>query len=621
MALLTEFPSGYRKSEPLNKSFDMIVRDWSRQQFGGDEIVDEIRKALNTGVTSPVYQNSGTFSGANANGGSLSNWTGTTFTGNGSGYGADHTAGTILTNTAFGDPRYEAGNLSALRLENLDNTMTSVLATAEHLKIFRWIHKEPSKQPFYQWNRRESYGSTRGFFGFAEGGLPNGGKGQWSRNGAYVKFLGTKGGVTHPAVLTNILGGMSVDPVAEDQLGRTMDFMQRIERAILYGDEGILDNSGVDSNYDGLMKLLTKQRSKNVIDMKGAPLTMDGLANIASRLVSEGKLLSFADVTLFMSPQNIEDFSKLRYSTVLGSGNAISGPGTTVDRSDITSSARNNLLAGLSIVGQSTSFGIIPFEWSIFTEPVEGGTLLTVGDSGAPSAPTTFSATYGGSASTDLAALTADTIDGIGNVAANAGSIFPAGVAVNIGTFASPGSSFPTNALGSTDVAYWYRISSVNDIGESAATYASSSAVSPTGSTQEVRIRFPRVTGSGLTQARAYRVYRAEVVIGGSLPDTSSTLWQYVGYVPDSNGGGTRQEFTDRNGASSLYNNIRPGTNIAPLLCRNSADLCVAQMSPLLKMPLAPVSTTFEYLLLLYHTLVLKAPERQFIFKNVGKLN
>jgi hypothetical protein len=63
-----------------------------------------------------------------------------------------------------------------------------------------------------------------------------------------------------------------------------------------------------------------------------------------------------------------------------------------------------------------------------------------------------------------------------------------------------------------------------------------------------------------------------------------------------------------------------PNTNIAPLICRNPADLCIAQMSPLLKMPLAPVSTTFEYLLLLYHTLVLKAPERQIIFKNVGAL-
>jgi len=147
----------------------MVVRDWSRQQFGGDDIVDEIRKALSTGVAAQI------------------------------------TAGGAVT-AGNNNP----GETTALRLENLDNTMTSVLATAEHLKIFRWLHKEPSKQPFYQWNRRESYGSTRGFFGFQEGSAPNGGKGQWSRNGAYVKFLGTKGGVTHPAVLTNILGGMSV---------------------------------------------------------------------------------------------------------------------------------------------------------------------------------------------------------------------------------------------------------------------------------------------------------------------------------------------------------------------------------------------------------------------------
>lgn len=113
MALLTDFPQGYKKPEPLNKSFDMIVRDWSRQQFGGDAIVEEIRKALNTGVYSQI-------------------------------------AGTTWS--------AQPGEASALRLENLDNTMTSVLATAEHLKVFRFLHKEPSKQPFYQWNRRESYG-------------------------------------------------------------------------------------------------------------------------------------------------------------------------------------------------------------------------------------------------------------------------------------------------------------------------------------------------------------------------------------------------------------------------------------------------------------------------------
>ena len=610
MSLLTDFPSGYHKPEPINKSFDMIVRDWSRQQFGGDEIVDEIRKALNTGTTptSGSYNVGSTYANSAWSGGTAGAYT-------------VHGSGAIVPGTT-----YAAGEVSALRLENLDNTMTSVLATAEHLKIFRFLHKEPSKQPFYQWNRRESYGSTRGFFGFTEGGLPTGGKGQWSRNGTYVKFLGTKGGVTHPAVLTNILGGMSVDPVAEDQLGRTMDFMQRIERQIMYGDENIVDSTGTDSNYDGLMKLLTNQRSKNVIDLAGKPLTMDTLANIASRLVSEGKLLSFSDVTLFMSPQNIEDFGKLRYSTALSAVNAISGPGVTVDRADLTTSARTNLLAGLSIVGQATSFGVIPFEWSIFTEPVEGGDMLGVSD---PNAPTVPSSTLSGAPST-LVWTAASQL-----------------TAVTASANATAKSNFDSTK------AYFYRVSSVNDAGESTTALFSLDAeasVKPT-SAQEIRLRIPRITGSGLGAARAYRIYRADKLIaavgatnGTAPPATTAvdaqgnSVWKFVGYVADPAGpnsamatdfAGVFQNspsesyvtFVDRNGTSELYNNFMPSTNIAPLICRNSADICIAQMSPLLKMPLAPVSTTFEYLLLLYHTLVLKAPERQFIFKNVGKLN
>jgi len=660
MALLTEFPSGYHKSEPLNKSFDMIVRDWSRQQFGGDDIVDEIRKALSTGVAAQI------------------------------------TAGGAVT-AGNNNP----GETTALRLENLDNTMTSVLATAEHLKIFRWLHKEPSKQPFYQWNRRESYGSTRGFFGFQEGSAPNGGKGQWSRNGAYVKFLGTKGGVTHPAVLTNILGGMSVDPVAEDQLGRTMDFMQRIERAVMYGDEDIYDVSGSDANYDGILKQLTRARSKNIIDLEGKPLTLDVIANVASRLVSEGKLLSFNDISLFMSPQNIEDFGKLRYSTILGTADGVGGPGTRVDRADLTTSARNNLIAGLSIVGQATSFGVIPFEWSIFTEPVEGSDPLVTGDPSAPAAPSPIVPIFAnvvassgasvaagsestvtgavqviakrvnGSVTTSLSgtyytrdvapgsAMINDARDGMAFTGLSVSTLsVPSllNVAGNITTGVGYAQTYADITTGGTgymaginegklchnitvsaasskhdataDTFYWYRASSVNDNGESAASWVSSASVSPT-SSYVVKLLIPRVQGSGLSAARAYRIYRLASTVQNPVnqPSLSSSTvgvgtagWQFVGYVADP-GAGDWVEFTDSNGASSDYTNFRPGTNIAPLLCRNSADLCIAQMSPLLKMPLAPTSTTFEYLLLLYHTLVLKAPERQFIFKNVGKLN
>lgn len=583
MSLLTELPQGFKKPEPLNKSFDMIVRDWSRNQFGGDDIVDEISKALGTGAS---YQ-------GGAGGGSFPNTWG---------------------NGAVTSGNLQPGQATALRLENLDNTMTSVLATAEHLKIFRWLHKEPSKQPFYQWNRRKSYGSTRGAFGFKEGDKPTGGSGQWQRNGAYIKFLGTKGGVTHPVVLTNILGGMSMDPVAEDQLGRTMDFMQRIERAVMYGDDAILDDNNVDSNYSGILKQLTKARSQNIIDMKGQPLTLDAIANVAAKLVTEGKLLNFQDLTLFMSPRNIEDLGKLRYSTIYSQGNpgTISGPGTTVDRSELSTSARQNLIAGLSVVGQATSFGVIPFEWSIFTEPVESGYTLNyaqgAGDLNAPTTPLGL------------------------KVAAQA--ISTSAVQSNAAGSAATGSSFPTAAA-----TYTYAVSAVSDAGESMAVSAVGTGVTGSGADawvtgavshtstasslvgQEIQVTIQYNLGNTQGSARALRIYRCDTASGVAAPSLADPRWQYVGYVPVPSSmvaGGVI--FIDRNGTPELFNNIRPGTNIAPLLNRNAADLCIAQMSPLLKMPLAPTSTTFEYLLLLYHTLVLKAEERQFIFKNVGAL-
>lgn len=599
MALLTEFPAGFQKPEPLNKSFDMVVRDWSRQQFGGDAIVEEIRKALSTGAAGQ--------------------------------------AGGALT---------QPGEATALRLENLDNTMTSVLATAEHLKVFRFLHKEPSKQPFYQWNRRESYGSTRGFFGFAEGSLPTGGKGQWSRNGAYVKFLGTKGGVTHPVVLTNILGGMSMDPVAEDQLGRTMDFMQRIERAILFGDDNILDGSGGESNYDGLFKQLTVAREKNIIDMKGKSLNLDNIAHAATRLVTEGKLLSFQDITLFMSPQNIEDLGKLRWQTVIGNSGAISGPGTTVDRADLTTSARQNLIAGLSVVGQATSFGVIPFEWSIFMEPVEGNIPLNLttntDESGATSAPTAVNsvatsavltgkkyqiASIGsttGAQWTTAGLTTGDTVPAVGTVVTSTASGTIAGTgtvyaieptAVSLATAQATTGVYITACGNSSGISnhdgsvLWYAVSSVNDAGESTAVVCPS-PVAPSNSQQAV------ITWVKKDKTTAYRIYR--ITGGTALPSATDPRWRFVGYVAA--GSATNTSFIDRNGTPELYNNFMPGTNISPLVCRNPADLVVAQMSPLLKMPLAPINTTFEYLLLLYHTLVLKAPERQIIFKNVGAL-
>ena len=48
-------------------------------------------------------------------------------------------------------------------------------------------------------------------------------------------------------------------------------------------------------------------------------------------------------------------------------------------------------------------------------------------------------------------------------------------------------------------------------------------------------------------------------------------------------------------------------------------DLCIAQMTPMIKMPLPQVGTTFPFLLLLYMVSVIKAPQRVVIYKNCGQ--
>ncbi|KIL42072.1 hypothetical protein SD70_02495 [Gordoniibacillus kamchatkensis] len=49
---------------------------------------------------------------------------------------------------------------SNLVLQNLDSIMSSVLFDKRHLVKQRWIERVPSINPVYQWNRRNTYGST-----------------------------------------------------------------------------------------------------------------------------------------------------------------------------------------------------------------------------------------------------------------------------------------------------------------------------------------------------------------------------------------------------------------------------------------------------------------------------
>ena len=66
-------------------------------------------------------------------------------------------------------------------------------------------------------------------------------------------------------------------------------------------------------------------------------------------------------------------------------------------------------------------------------------------------------------------------------------------------------------------------------------------------------------------------------------------------------------------------NDIVPDTGIFVILNMAEEDIALAQMSPLIKWPLAITNTTIEFLLMLYHVLAVKAQERVIFFVNVGR--
>lgn len=65
-------------------------------------------------------------------------------------------------------------------------------------------------------------------------------------------------------------------------------------------------------------------------------------------------------------------------------------------------------------------------------------------------------------------------------------------------------------------------------------------------------------------------------------------------------------------------NQWRPGTGVTFLLDGEMESLCAVQLSPLMRFPLAVVTTAYRYLLLLFVDLAVRNARKQVMFKNVG---
>jgi hypothetical protein len=156
------------------------------------------------------------------------------------------------------------------------------------------------------------------------------------------------------------------------------------------------------------------------------------------------------------------------------------------------------------------------------------------------------------------------------------------------------GAAGGSGSPGLPEATYSYAASAVSDNGESV----------PVDIGADVVVANPNnkvtLTVTRSTNATFYRVYRY---------DTPGGTAYYIGLVVQPAAGNAT--FVDAN-------SWHPDTSIAIIGNFVPSDIACAQLAPLLKFPLAMTSTTMEFLLLLYHTLVVKAHQRFIVVKNIG---
>ncbi len=466
------------------------------------------------------------------------------------------------------------GDATPLRLQNLDATMTSVLFEEQHFVKWNWLERVPSIQPYYEWNDRLAYGSIRGSAAFVEGGTPQGGTAQFSRNGIYVRYFGVRRGITHQMALTGQLGGSQVDPVEEENRDGAMELLGFMERNFVWGNHLITDNLGNTVNYDGFVKALENgvqyvgttqtnampngyQAGMNILDMNGQFFDFSLYEGIGRRMAQRGFVTSFRNMRSFLTPSVLEDLARLRL--------------TTEFKQLVAVNPERGYVPGVPLAGYQSNFGFIPFTYDLFlTRAGMTDQPVNTADQQSPATPVV--------------------------------SVAPAA--------ATPASGVTSNFLtaaqskaGVSDAGtYYYWASATNDSGESLPVYLGSVTVAA-GQVATMTIAPGASNGEPVT---AFRIYRG--VEDNMYNDQTGCIEEIPAYNQ------TTVAWTDTN-------SWRPKTGMILLIDRTPSNVAIAQMAPMLKWPLAITSTTVEWLILLYNALVVKAPQRCFLVKNIGRLN
>lgn len=335
---------------------------------------------------------------------------------------------------------------------------------------------------------------------------------------------------------------------------------------------GAFEDPTFRENRDRTLELLEKVErelifgQKAVLDETGEEVNIDGLLtqlmadNAANVIDMKGLPLSFDN--LDATAQSLITTGKqptINGYQVLQSAHVAAGlnaqySARNIVRHNKDTAQGQEYVPGMVVNKYDTQFGTYNFDFSILLQEVEAAAPLAAAPANVPAAP----------------AITTQPVAGT-----NAASTMEAGT-------------------------YYYTVAAFNDTGESLGTITNAIAVT---AGQMVTTVITRLAG-----ATGYRVYR------GKLSNGSDAKW--IAKVAQTVSGNLT--FVDLNAWRTVDSTGKPSDGLALIIKPDPQDIAIAQMTPLIKMPLPQVGTTFPFMLLLYIVSVIKSPERIVIYKNCG---
>lgn len=341
---------------------------------------------------------------------------------------------------------------------------------------------------------------------------------------------------------------------------------------------GLALDAVAEENKNGTIRLMQQLETaiyfgnENILSPDGIPVNYDGiLRQVQNSTYASQQIRDMQGKPIL--PEHIEDAMRQLYeSAYVADPDAIEtlcSPSIVTDFSKLEfgtdrrpieqGGAASRFRTGMQYEGHQSNFGFVPMDPHIFFQRTIGDKPIVPGTPGYVGADPGAPATP----STVTAAAATDTASNL-----------PGGVQ------------------------QYYTVAAMGEKGESLPALAICNATPSAG--QKVTL-----TITNVSTATSYRVYR------GLKSDGSDAQW--IADVPQATSGSTTS-FIDENQKI-------PGSGTMVMWMNEDETVTMPQFLPLLRWPIAITTTTVQWFILLYHTLIVKAPERFVIFTNVGSLS